>query len=310
MNKDKLLYLLFCLLCFSLQPMQAEGNFIESDMFASLKPGDKAAVLVVHFGTTHDDTRVLTIDAVNKKMTEAFPGVEVREAWTSRIVVFRLKARGIQKQNPEEALAQLKADGYTHILIQSSNIIEGVEMESLRKDVAAQEKDFKEIRIGTPLLFTPEDYEATIAAITPNGMKDGAVLLVGHGTYTPTTAQYAMMDYMLKAKGDNNYVVGTIEGYPSFDDALAQIKKSGSKKIQLMPFMFVAGEHAKNDIAGDWKNDLEKEGYEVSVFMEGLGQNPAIQDIFVEHARFCATHKYLDIVKKKKDYAKGVEKYE
>ncbi len=310
MNKDKLLYLLFCLLCFSLQPMQAEGNFIESDMFASLKPGDKAAVLVVHFGTTHDDTRVLTIDAVNKKMTEAFPGVEVREAWTSRIVVFRLKARGIQKQNPEEALAQLKADGYTHILIQSSNIIEGVEMESLRKDVAAQEKDFKEIRIGTPLLFTPEDYEATIAAITPNGMKDGAVLLVGHGTYTPTTAQYAMMDYMLKAKGFNNYVVGTIEGYPSFDDALAQIKKSGSKKIQLMPFMFVAGEHAKNDIAGDWKNDLEKEGYEVSVFMEGLGQNPAIQDIFVEHARFCATHKYLDIVKKKKDYAKGVEKYE
>ena len=299
MNKDKLLYLLFCLLCFSLQPMQAEGNFIESDMFASLKPGDKAAVLVVHFGTTHDDTRVLTIDAVNKKMTEAFPGVEVREAWTSRIVVFRLKARGIQKQNPEEALAQLKADGYTHILIQSSNIIEGVEMESLRKDVAAQEKDFKEIRIGTPLLFTPEDYEATIAAITPNGMKDGAVLLVGHGTYTPTTAQYAMMDYMLKAKGFNNYVVGTIEGYPSFDDALAQIKKSGSKKIQLMPFMFVAGEHAKNDIAGDWKNDLEKEGYEVSVFMEGLGQNPAIQDIFVEHARFCATHKYLDIVKKK-----------
>ena len=310
MNKDKLLYLLFCLLCFSLQPMQAEGNFIESDMFASLKPGDKAAVLVVHFGTTHDDTRVLTIDAVNKKMTEAFPGVEVREAWTSRIVVFRLKARGIQKQNPEEALAQLKADGYTHILIQSSNIIEGVEMESLRKDVAAQEKDFKEIRIGTPLLFTPEDYEATIAAITPNGMKDGAVLLVGHGTYTPTTAQYAMMDYMLKAKGFNNYVVGTIEGYPSFDDALAQIKKSGSKKIQLMPFMFVAGEHAKNDIAGDWKNDLEKEGYEVSVFMEGLGQNPAIQDIFVEHARFCATHKYLDIVKKKKHYAKGVEKYE
>ena len=310
MNKDKVFYLLLCLLCFSIQSVRAEGNFVESDLFASLQPGDKAAVLVVHFGTTHDDTRALTIDAINHKMAEAFPGVEMREAWTSRIVVYCLKARGIQKQNPEEALAKLKAEGYTHILIQSSNIIEGIEMESLRKDVAAQEKGFKEIRIGTPLLFTPEDYEATIAAITPNGIKDGAVLLVGHGTYTPTTAQYAMMDYMLQAKGFNNYVVGTIEGYPSFDDALARIKKSGSKKVQLMPFMFVAGEHAKNDIAGDWKDDLEKEGYEVSVFMEGLGQNPAIQNIFVEHARFCATHKYLDIVKKKKDYAKGVEKYE
>lgn len=310
MNTSKFISLIVCLLCLFLQPLRAEGNFVESDLFASMQPGDKAAVLVVHFGTTHDDTRALTIDAVNKKMADAFPSVEVREAWTSRIVMFRLKARGVHKLNPEEALAKLKADGYTHILIQSSNIIEGIEMESLRRDVAAQEKDFKEIRIGTPLLFTPGDYEATIAAITPNGIRDGAVLLVGHGTYTPTTAQYAMMDYMLKAKGFSNYFVGTIEGYPSFDDALAQIEKGGFKKVQLMPFMFVAGEHAKNDIAGDWKDELEKKGYEVSVFMEGLGQNPAIQNLFVEHARFCATHKYLDIVKKKKDYAQGKEKYE
>ncbi|WP_244155081.1 sirohydrochlorin cobaltochelatase [Parabacteroides massiliensis] len=293
-----------------MQPIQAEGNFVESDLFGSMQTGDKAALLVVHFGTTHDDTRALTIDAVNKKMTETFPGLEVREAWTSRIIAFRLKTRDIYKSNPEEALARLKADGYTHVLIQSSNIIEGIEMESLRKDVATHEKDFKEIRIGTPLLFTPEDYEAVIAAITPNGIRDGAVLLVGHGTYTPTTAQYAMMDYMLKAKGFDNYIVGTIEGYPSFDDALIQIKKGGYKKVQLMPFMFVAGEHAKNDISGDWKDELEKQGYEVTVFMEGLGQNPAVQDIFVEHARFSATHKYLDIVKKKKDYAEGKEKYE
>ena len=310
MNKNKLINLLSFLFCIFMQSIQAEGNFVESDMFASMQTGDKAAVLVVHFGTTHDDTRALTIDAINKKMADAFPGIEVREAWTSRIIAFRLKTRGIHKSSPEEALARLKAEGYTHVLIQSSNIIEGIEMESLRKDVTSQEKGFKEIRIGTPLLFTPEDYEATIAAITPNGIRDGAVLLVGHGTYPPTTAQYAMMDYMLKAKGFGNYVVGTIEGYPSFDDALNQIKKGGYKKVRLMPFMFVAGEHAKNDIAGDWKDELEKQGYEVTVFMEGLGQNPAIQNIFVEHARFNATHKYLDIVKKKKDYAKGKEKYE
>ena len=177
----------------------------------------------------------------------------------------------------------------------------------IRKD---NEKDFKEIRISTPLLFSPGDYEAVIAAITPKGIKDGAVLLVGHGTYTPNTAQYAMLDYMLKAKGFSRWSVGTIEGYPSFDDALSQIKSGSQKTIQLIPFMFVAGEHAKNDIAGDWKENLEKQGYRVDVLMEGLGQNPAIQDIIVQHARFCATHKYLDIVKKKKEYAQGKEKYE
>lgn len=49
-------------------------------MLASMKPGDKAALLMVHFGTTHDDTRALTIDAINAKAHEAFPDLEMREA--------------------------------------------------------------------------------------------------------------------------------------------------------------------------------------------------------------------------------------
>lgn len=49
-----------------------EENFVANDMLASMKPGDKAALLMVHFGTTHDDTRALTIDAINAKAREAF----------------------------------------------------------------------------------------------------------------------------------------------------------------------------------------------------------------------------------------------
>lgn len=310
-NMNKTISFLLLLLFASLwQPLRAENNYIESDLFASMQAGDKAAVLVVHFGTTHDDTRALTIDAVNRKIAEAFPGIETREAWTSRIIVYRLKARGIEKQSPSEALTQLKEEGFTHILVQSTNIIEGVEMESLRQEVAAIGQAFKEIRIGTPLLYTPADYESVMEALLPKGIQDGAVLLIGHGTYTPPTAQYAMMDYIFKRKGHANYFVGTVEGFPSFEDALSQIRKGAYKKVQLMPFMFVAGEHAKNDIAQDMKGELEQQRYDVSVLMEGLGQNEAIQNLFVEHARFSATHKYLDIAKKKKDYAKGMDKYE
>lgn len=160
----------FFLLVISLVCRAHDGeNFVASDLFASLQPGDKAALLMVHFGTTHDDTRALTIDAINQKAKEAFKDVELREAWTSRIVMRRLKARGVEKLNPIEALEKLKTDGYTHVLIQSTNIIEGIEMESLRKDVATMKSSFKEIRIGNPLLYTPEDYEAVIAAIIKNG---------------------------------------------------------------------------------------------------------------------------------------------
>lgn len=279
------------------------GNFVASDMLASMKPGDKAALLMVHFGTTHDDTRALTIDAINKKAKEAFPEMEIHEAYTSRIIMRRLKVRGIEKLTPTEALRKLKEEGFTHVLVQSSNIIEGVEMESLRTEVADAESWFKDIRVGNPLLYSVEDYENVISALANKKQEKGSVVLVGHGTYTPSTATYAMMDYMLKAKGLKNYHVGTIDGYPSFDDMLAQMKADNNKDVLLIPFMFVAGDHAKNDIATDWKEELTKAGYNVSVLMEGLGQQPAIQDIFINHARFMLTHKMINIMDKKKRYA-------
>lgn len=284
------------------------AQYVHSDFFGSMQKGDKAAILMVHFGTTHSDTRALTIDALNERVKKQFPDVEVREAYTSRIIIKRLSDRGIVKLNPLEALQQLHKEGYTHVLVQGSTIIEGVEMESLIRNVDEVKGLFKDIRIGNPLLYDPRDYESVINVITADADKNKAYVLVGHGTYDPTTAQYAMLDYMLKAKGFNNFIVGTIEGYPEYDDMLNQLKKSGLKDVILVPFMFVAGEHAKNDITIDWKEMLHKEGYNVSVKMEGLGQNKGIQDIIVSHMQFTSHNRKLDIMEKKSVYEKTGEK--
>ena len=284
-------------------------HYQKSDFFATMQPGDKAALLMVHFGTTHDDTRELTINAINQKAQAMFPNLDMREAYTSRIIIHRLKQRGMEKLTPLEMLKQLHKDGYTHVIIQSSNIIDGIEMESLRQDVHEVEKDFKEIRIGKPLLYGKEDYEQVIDALMPSLPAQGAIALVGHGTYTPITAAYTMVDYMLKAKGYTHVHVGTIEGYPAFEDALRMLKAGQEKTVTLVPFMFVAGEHAKNDIAVDWKNDLEAEGYTVNVYAKGLGENPAIQDLFIERIKFATTHKLLPINEKKKEYAKGKDNF-
>lgn len=56
------------------------------------------------------------------------------------------------------------------------------------------------------------------------------------------------MDYMLKAGGLTNFHVGTIEGYPTFDTMLAQLKAGKAKRVTLIPFMFVAGDHAKTTL--------------------------------------------------------------
>lgn len=301
-------FLVSCCLALSglYMPAYAHGeeNFVHEDVMQNLREGDKIALLMVHFGTTHDDTRAVTIDAINRKVMQEFPQMEFREAYTSRIIMRRLAKRGVRKLNPVEALAQLKSEGFTHVIVQSTNIIDGIEMESLRKDIDQMRPLFKEIRLGMPLLYTPEDYKQVIGCLAGKSKEKTFTILVGHGTYTPATAQYAMLDYMLQAEGHTDFAVGTVEGYPTFDNAVDRLQEQKKiKQVQLLPFMFVAGDHAKNDIAGDMKEALEKKGYKVTPLLEGLGEQPAIQQIYIDHIRFILKHRQVDIVKKKKDYA-------
>lgn len=301
----KLLTILL-IICLTLPCFAHSGeDFIESKLFDQMGPRDKGAILMVHFGTTYDDTRALTIDAINAKMKAAFPDIEAREAWTSRIILRKLKARGVERMNPTEALIKLHEEGYTHILVQSTNIIEGTEMKELRREVESLSLNFKDIRVGNPLLYAPEDYTIvvkSVCAAMDGAHKGGQKVLVGHGTPDPATASYAMFDYMLKSEGHADYHVGTVEGYPAFEDALRLLKSGKVKTVTLAPLMFVAGDHARNDIAGDWKENLEKEGYKVNLYLKGLGENPGVQDLFIAHARFAAGHKQIDMAAKKAAY--------
>ncbi|MCM1076735.1 MAG: sirohydrochlorin cobaltochelatase [Bacteroides sp.] len=251
--------------------------------------GEKHAILMAHFGTTYDDTRALTIDALNEKVKTDFPDMDVFEAYTSRIIISRLKKRGIVKSTPREMLLKLAAEGYTHVFIQGTNIIDGIESETLRDDVEFMIPFFKDIRVGYPLLYSIEDCEKVVGILAERhealAGKHSAVVLIGHGTATPANAIYSQIDYMFNADGHGQFHVATVEGYPTFDTTLAKLKASKVKKVTLLPFMFVAGDHARNDIDGEWCENLVKEGYEVSTIMEGLGQIPAIQDIYVDHIR-------------------------
>ncbi|MBD5357620.1 MAG: sirohydrochlorin cobaltochelatase [Bacteroides sp.] len=252
-------------------------------------PKDKTAILMVHFGTTYDDTRALTIDAINAKAQEMFPDIKVVEAYSSRIVIARLKERGILKSTPKEALLRLAADGYTHVIVQGTNVIDGIEAEVLRKESVFMSPFFTEIRVGHPLLYSIDDCEQVVSILKTryhNAVKNGGtVVLIGHGTSTPATAIYSQIDYMFDAEGTSSFHVATVEGYPTYDTTLKRLKTDKAKNIMLVPFMFVAGEHARNDIDEEWRERLEKEGFSVSTNIEGLGQIPEIQDIYIQHIK-------------------------
>lgn len=282
-----------------------EGGFVKSDFYKTMEKNDKASVLMVHFGTTFDDTRKNTIDAVNDEAKKEFPDMEIREAYTSRIIMRRLKERGIVKDNPAEALDKLAKEGYTHIIVQPTNVINGVESKTLEQQLEMYKDKFKEIRTGSALLSAPEDYKAVAEIINKEVGEladDEAVVLVGHGTHDSGNAAYPAMDYTAKSMGYKFYV-GTIEGFPEFDDVVKGLKKDNIKKVILMPFMFVAGDHANNDIAVDWKEALEKEGFIVKVKLTSLGMMEDIRKMFINHAKFMLENKKEDMISKKLFYS-------
>ena len=60
-----------------------------------------------------------------------------------------------------------------------------------------------------------------------------------------------------------------------------------------MPFMSVAGEHARKDMAGEgpgsFKSILERESYEVLAVLKGTAEYPEILGIWMDHLRLAMT---------------------
>ncbi|MBO5279151.1 MAG: sirohydrochlorin cobaltochelatase [Lachnospiraceae bacterium] len=251
------------------------------------------AILVVSFGTSYNDSRDITIGAIEHAIADSYPEYEVRRAFTSQIIIDILKERdGLEIDNVEEALDRAVADGVRELAVQPTHLMNGYEYTDLAKALTDYMDKFDKIILGEPLLTSDADFDAVIKAITEKTVAydDGetAVCFMGHGTEAASNGVYAKLQEKLAQGGYDNYYIGTVEAEPTLEDVTAALKTKGTyKKVVLEPLMVVAGDHANNDMAGEeedsWKTILKKEGYEVECVLEGLGQIPAIQDIYVAH---------------------------
>ncbi|MBE6070435.1 MAG: sirohydrochlorin cobaltochelatase [Clostridium butyricum] len=253
------------------------------------------AILVVSFGTSYNDSRDITIGAVETAIAEAFPKYEVRRAFTSQIIIDVLKERdGLEIDNVEEALDRAVEDGIKELIVQPTHLMNGFEYNDLAKSLTNYLDKFDKITLADPLLMSDADFDSVIKAITAEtaSYEDGetAICFMGHGTEAESNAVYGKLQEKLTQTGYENYYIGTVEAEPTLDDLIAALKAKGTyKKVVLQPLMVVAGDHANNDMAGaeedSWKSALEKEGYEVICVIKGLGQFEAIQNLYVEHIK-------------------------
>ena len=251
-------------------------------------------LLVVSFGTSFNDSRRLTIGGIESALAEAIQDYSVRRGFTAQIIIDHVERRdGIHIDNVDEALTRAVDNGVKILVVQPTHLMHGIEYDELCETLAAYADAFEQVVVAEPLLTSDEDFDrvADIMIDLLKSYDDGKTALVymGHGTEHESNAVYARMQETLAAKGADNYYVGTVEAEPSLDDVLAAIADKGYTRVVLRDMMVVCGDHANNDMAGDeedsWKSIFAAAGYEVECVLEGLGQVPEIQAIYVEHAQ-------------------------
>lgn len=262
--------------------------FVIAATISTFSVNGKSAILIAHYGSSDLDTRAKTLDLITSDIRKAFPGHEVMEAYISPVVRRNLAASGIITESPAEVLARLYDKGVDTVYVQSTTLIDGTEMADLRAACNEASKYFKVLRCGESLCYTPSDCEEVVTVLTSMPCEDdGAIIYVGHGNLLPSTATYSQLDYMFKAIGYTNFYMSTIEGYPRASTTAKLLKDAGlsSKKLKLVPFLLVCGNHTKKDIAGDFAAQLKEAGFSVEVLMKGLGENPLIRRLYVDRIR-------------------------
>lgn len=258
----------------------------------------KVGILLVAFGSSEDSAQV-SFENIDKKVKATYPGIPVKWAYTSHIIRKKLAGQGKELDSPEVALAKMADEDFTHVAVQSLHTIGGAEYHDLHRSISAFTVmgAFENILLGYPLLATQEDLERTVEAILANlpaeRNKEEAVVLMGHGTHHPSNAFYSALNFQVQLR-DPYVFIGTVEWYPELDTIQALLQKNDIKKVYLMPFMSVAGDHAKNDMAGDeddsWKSILTKKGYEVVTVLKGTAEFDEFVEIWVDHVRGPMSH--------------------
>lgn len=248
----------------------------------------KTAILAISFGTTHLDTLEKTIQATEQELAKAFPECTVFRAFTSGIVRKRLQSKyGIHVASVAEAIEQIASEGFTRVIAQPMLLLAGEEYDKLCTELSEHAGAMR-VHVGAPLLCTEDDIRALIDIIRASypTAPDTALVLMGHGTDHSANAIYLRMADML---APHPIRLCTVEGTPSFDDVVQSLKSLSQKKLLVAPMLFVAGDHAKNDMAGDaptsLRSLLEANGYHVTCIIQGLGELPQIRARYIENAK-------------------------
>ncbi len=262
---------------------------------AQAATSSREGLLIVAFGTSVPEA-VPALKALDVDFRTAFPEAAVEWAYTSQIIRKKLAARGTPVGGISEGLAALARKGVKVVRVQSLHVMAGEEFGALERavllDVKAHPGRFEAVYLGRPLLESRQDAREVAAAVLQSCGKrtsgEGLVLM-GHGQAHGRADLVFEGVRRILAEADGLTFMASVEGSRTFDELVRELAAHKLKTLWLQPFMIVAGDHARNDLAGEeadsWASRLRKQGFQVKTNLLGLGEIAGVRAVFIRHAR-------------------------
>jgi len=171
----------------------------------------------------------------------------------------------------------------------STYVSHGAKSKLVEKTVLEYKNGFENLTISKPLLYDKGDY-LKVCEILSNVYFDlsvkGQLVLVAHGSKKNNSHLEKLSTISREEEKCVHFEIGSLEGYPGFEDIYNNISKGKISNVILMPFMVASSYHSNKDIFGDfnsWKTRFLDSGVSVFESKTQLLELDSIQRIFIEH---------------------------
>lgn len=254
------------------------------------------AVVFAAYGTAQEGAAARTIEPIAACVGGAVAPARCVSAFTSTAVMEVLAKQRRACVSLEDTLARLAREGCRHIAVQPGFFAEGWAMHDLRARVQAACGDTA--RVGQPLVACHADAVrlAEILGAEHPRRTNARVVLVAHGESWPADcprpageSAFDALDALrraLDARGRDDTILTTMA---TSDATVREIADSGVRAVTLAPLMIAAGHHAMRQVFGKRPDSLAARfaaaGIAVDPVVAGLGEYPAVRDLFADHAR-------------------------
>lgn len=248
-----------------------------------MKKNDKA-IAIVHFGTSHPEAAKKTMSVMEEELRQMYPEHVLRTVYTNETVRRILRRSSTAPLNLAECLEDFAWQGVREVTLLFSHVLEGVEYERLQGIAKKYRPKFDSLRSSRPLLsedLSLQRFAEVVMEIYPE--KEGEMkLFMGHGTVRASDAVYRKLEEVFSAAGYPARIA-TLEGKDLLEDVLPTLPPPQEVHLALIPLLYVAGDHARNDMVDNsdsYFHTLKSRGYKINAQIIGLGEWPQIRSLY------------------------------